>query len=353
MGILRNPTVFLLQKFMSKDRTLGDITREYLSKHPHILTSTLARMLLKNHPEHYSSFDQARSNIRYYRNAAGDANRAKEKPEDFTREQKPIKEWMKHFMLQQEHEDIRDVIIPSGIRKTLLLSDIHIPYHDLDAITTALEYGESKGLDSIIINGDLIDFYKASRFTKDPTRRNLIYEIEMTQEFFDMLRGAFPNAQIYYKLGNHEERWELYLKSKAPEIFGDEYYDLETRLGLANWNIHFVKGKQVIKYGKLNIIHGHEFGQSFFSPVNPARGLFLRAKCPTIAGHNHQTSEHHENNLNGSSMATWSTGCLCHMRPEYAPFADTKWNHGAAFLEKDSQGNFHVDNFRIIDGKVV
>ena len=337
----------------NRDRNMGDITMEYLAKHPEMLTRTLARLLLKHHPEHYDSLESARSNIRYYRNALGEKNKAKVKPEDFTREQKPIREWMKHFYLEQEHDSLRDFVIPTGVSRTLVISDLHIPYHDLEAITTALEYGEANNMDSIIINGDLIDFYKASRFIKDPTRRNLIYEMEMTQEFFDMLRSAFPDIQIYYKLGNHEERWEMYLKSKAPEIFGDEYYDIQTRLGLTDWNIHFVGGKQIIKYGKLNVIHGHEFGQSFFNPVNPARGMFLRAKCSTLAGHNHQTSSHHENNLNGDSMATFSTGCLCHMEPEYAPYAFTKWNHGAAFITKNEAGTFHVDNFRIIDGKIV
>ena len=41
------------------------------------------------------------------------------------------------------------------------------------------------------------------------------------------------------------------------------------------------------------------------------------------------------------------------MEPEYAPYAFTKWNHGAAFITKNEAGTFHVDNFRIIDGKIV
>jgi len=86
--------------------------------------------------------------------------------------------------------------------------------------------------------------------------------------------------------------------------------------------------------------------------VNPARGLFLRAKASILAGHNHQTSAHHENDINGSQTACFSTGCLCDLQPDYRPFAFTKWNHGAAIVELNKEGNFSVDNFRIIEGKV-
>ena len=54
-----------------------------------------------------------------------------------------------------------------------------------------------------------------------------------------------------------------------------------------------------LKLGALNLVHGHEFGGSIFSPVNIARGLFLPGKVSAMQGHNHQTSEHTESNMNG------------------------------------------------------
>ena len=330
---------------------LSSLVDDYCAKHPDMLTKTLARMIYKNHPELFKSIEVVRTRIRYRRGAVGDEKRKYAK--EFKRQQKPIKEWMQFFTLPQEKEGVDPFVIPSSIKKTLLFGDVHLPYHDYEAVVTMLEYADKQNIDSIIINGDLIDFYKISRFIKDPTRANIRYEMDMAQEFFEMLRGAFPNASIFYKIGNHEERYEIFLKSKAPEIFGDDYYSLEDRLDLNSYKIKYIQGKQLIKYGKLNIIHGHEFGGSFFSPVNPARGLFMRAKCNIIAGHNHQTSEHHENNLNGENMATWSIGCLCQLNPEYRPFAFTKWNLGFAMLTKDKQGMFEVDNKRIVNGKVV
>jgi hypothetical protein len=115
--------------------------------------------------------------------------------------------------------------------------------------------------------------------------------------------------------------------------------------------IKIINSKQRAKFGSLNVIHGHEFGESVFSPVNPARGLFLRAKASILAGHNHQTSSHHENDLNGKPTACFSTGCLCDLEPDYRPFAFTKWNHGFAIVEVDGK-EFYVHNYRIINEKV-
>ena len=114
--------------------------------------------------------------------------------------------------------------------------------------------------------------------------------------------------------------------------------------------IQLFKDWKVIEAGKLSIIHGHEFGGSFFNPVNAARGLFMRAKSSVLAGHNHQTSEHQEGNIKGDSIACWSTGCLCELSPEYRPMAFTKWNLGAAIVDHNEDGQFFVDNFRIIKG---
>jgi hypothetical protein len=126
---------------------------------------------------------------------------------------------------------------------------------------------------------------------------------------------------------------------------------LENIFELQDLGIELIESRSRALFGSLNVIHGHEFGQSFFNPVNPARGLFLRAKTSTLAGHNHQTSSHHENNLNGKPTACFSMGCLCDLSPEYRPFAGTKWNHGFAIVDLDGE-TFRVHNHRIINGEV-
>ena len=232
----------------------------------------------------------------------------------------------------------------------MIISDLHIPWHDQDAILCALEYLEEKDVDHILINGDLIDFYQCSRFTKNPLYPHTSEEIKRAGEFLVYLRGRFPDTEITWKLGNHEERFEIYLMEKAPEFYEMFKNSLTDLLDLDELGIALVKDGRVCKAGALNIVHGHERRQGFAAPVNPARGIFLWAKESTLAGHSHQISEHSEPNLSRQQYSCWSTGCLCDLQPDYDRF--NKWSHGFAYVEVGERGSFKVKNHRIMNGEI-
>jgi hypothetical protein len=125
---------------------------------------------------------------------------------------------------------------------------------------------------------------------------------------------------------------------------------LESILHLKQLNITFIQDKQIVQMGKLIAVHGHEFGQSMFSPVNIARGLYLRAKDNAICGHHHQTSEHTEPNINGKVTTCWSVACLCELHPDYMPI--NKFTHGFAHVKVFDNEEFEVSNYRIVNGKI-
>jgi predicted phosphodiesterase len=234
-------------------------------------------------------------------------------------------------------------------KRLLVLSDIHIPYHSIDAITCAFDYAKKEKPDAILLNGDTIDFFGLSRFMKDPKKRSVAHELQAFKELVDVIKKTF-NAKIYYKMGNHCERYEHFLWMKAHELVGIEEFDFSNIIKARAEGIEIIKDKRIMKAGDLNIIHGHEFGGSVFSPVNIARGLFLKGKVSAMQGHNHSTSEHTESNMNGEITTTWSLGCLCELHPAYLPI--NKWNWGMALIDIDGQ-NFEVRNKRIFKGKVL
>jgi predicted phosphodiesterase len=311
----------------------------------------LARTIYELHSNLFASIEVVRTGIRRRTGASGATNRKKINQEDIFISN--IQHGMKYILPKSKATPNTPIKI-KGVTKLGIFSDIHIPYHNEEAVVAAFTYANEQNIDGILLNGDLMDFYQCSRFNKTPDKATMQDEFEMTREFFSWIREIFPVIPIYFKLGNHEKRWQLYLTTKAPELFGVSEFKLENILKLEEYNITLVDDMHMMTFGLLNIVHGHEFGESTFSPVNPARGLFLRAKCNIIAGHNHQTSEHHENSIDGRNMACWSTGCLCELSPEYRPFAYTKWNHGFAIVElTDDKGGFSVSNLRIIDGKIL
>jgi len=105
-----------------------------------------------------------------------------------------------------------------GYSRALIMGDVHLPYHDIPAITLCLDYAKKEKPDLILIDGDLIDCHKLSKFVKDPKKRDFKYELDQLKQFFVILRKTFPKSKIVYKLGNHEIRYEHFLFTKAKEI---------------------------------------------------------------------------------------------------------------------------------------
>ena len=322
------------------------IALDLITKLPNASTMSLARILLKENPLDFDTLDNARSMIRYYRL---ESSRQSKTVSSGVRDEKTKKQFTMKLP-ESDYQKIEPFIIPKGQNNILVLSDIHLPYQDNKALQLAIDYGIEHKVNAVYLNGDTIDMYQASRFIKDRRLRDLAGELEITRDFLKQLQETF-NCPIYFKIGNHEARWEHYLMLKAPELLGVDDFKLEQILRLREFGATLIKDKQISYAGKLPILHGHEWYGGFAPPVNPARGLFLKAKESAIVGHHHRTSEHTEKTLSGDVTTTWSTGCLCGLEPEYAPY--NNYNYGFAHIKVQKDGNYHVKNIRIINYKIV
>ena len=323
------------------------IAREYRTKYGmQMPTLTLAKIMYKENKEAFNTVDHARTILRTIEGKSGTKMRKDIKDKSlYMTEERPKNPWK---LPESEETKYEPFIIKA--KKLAVLSDIHIPYHSLSALNSALDFIQSEKPDAILLNGDTIDFYALSRFQKDPRKRSVAHELQATRDFLDVLSQF--GAKIYFKIGNHEERYENYLMRVAPELLGVREFELKHLLGLDARQIDLIADKRIIKANDLNIVHGHEFGQSIFSPVNIARGLFLRGKVTAMQGHNHSVSEHTESNMNGEITTTWSLGCLCELNPAYLPI--NKWAHGMAIVDLSENGkDFHVRNYRIHNGKIL
>ncbi len=330
---------------------LGNTALDYIDKHSDeegILTISklaLARILHKENPELFNSVEHARSTIRQYTGANGDFNRKHAKIKDYfdyDNGQGPFK------IPQTDAEPRRDFIIPKAQNKILILSDIHIPYHDVEAVTAALEYGQREGINAIYLNGDIMDCYSLSKYEKDPRKRSFNEELQMTRQFLYQLTQNFE-CPIYYKIGNHEARYESFLKRKAKELLDLDEFRLDVLLRFGELGIQLVESHQIARAGKMFIMHGHE---KPCGGVMPARNMSMKLKGPAIQGHWHRSSDYTWHDIEGHATTTASTGCLCEMNPEYGPMAFLDWNHGFCILEVDKDGGYHLDNKRIVNGEV-
>jgi predicted phosphodiesterase len=322
-----------------------DIARKYRDEYGmEMPTLKLARIMYKKESLTFKDVEDCRDVLR---GVEGKKNKKR------YRVTHPMPERPKNpYNLPESYQEKREPLrLPLTCNNILLISDIHIPYHDIDAITIALEYGVRENVNTIFINGDLIDFARISRFESDFTKRSVKEEFDITKQFLRVLRQVFPTQEIYWLKGNHDIRLEKYLAQKAHEIWDDPYFHLEERLRLNEERVHLLDDKVLVKAGKLSITHGHHIFKGIFTPVSPARGAYMRAKQNIIVGHLHRSSFHPEVNLDGEVIGAWSTACLCELRPNYSPLVSNS-QHGFAHVLVESNGDFTVKNYSIINGKL-
>jgi predicted phosphodiesterase len=329
-----------------------DIVSDYIRKFPELPNKMLAELIFTREEGLFNNRETTRSCVRYLKGASGDDNRKSATNAGHFVEPtlSTIKEGLHKLGVISKSEAPEHLQLGKG--RYLILSDIHIPFQDDDALACAIEWGLKNNVTSVILNGDIMDTYGVSRYPKEIKRPTISEELEMTRNFFTYLRGLFIDQPIYYKLGNHEERMRAFVLRNARELADLDDVSLEALLKLEEFEIQVV-GREMIKIGKLIVLHGHELGESVFSPVNPARGMFLKAKASILFGHNHQVSHHSESNLHSEQVGVWSTGCLCELTPEYRPYGYTKWSHGFACVDVNEDGTFHVNNMKIVKGKIL
>ena len=167
-------------------------------------------------------------------------------------------------------------------KRILVVSDLHIPFQDDGAVRKAMEIGKRFTPDTVVLNGDIVDFAAISKFVKSPKERDLKKELDMTNKFLKMVRQKFPLAKLIYKSGNHEERLLVYLWTKA-EAFADlPELTLPSLLHFKENRIEYSPKENVLKFGDLSVVHGHEIKGTL--STYPARTGYQSAKTNVLFG---------------------------------------------------------------------
>lgn len=238
--------------------------------------------------------------------------------------------------------------LPDHIKKVGIMSDIHFPFHDLDALTCAIRHFKEQEIDCLYLNGDIFDFYSISRHEKDKDLRDFPREVEMCREFVRKLRDIFGRIPIYYKLGNHEDRYARSLQMQAEEFAQIHDLQFEIFFHLDKVEFEIIDSWRGMEMGDLLVLHGHELYGG--GGVNPSQNLFNKTICNTLIGHVHKTSATIKKTGFKQFIHTYSTGCLTALSPKYMPFS--QHNHGCAIVEIND-GKTKVSNIMIKNGKIV
>lgn len=314
---------------------------------------TVATILHAKYPKLFETHEAARAAVRFVRGNIGSKMRAKAadksgfRPSGSQSDRVPIppslcEPWLP-FIIEA--------------RRTLSISDLHCPFHDPEALEVALDHGEDFEPDAVLINGDLVDFEDISKFDRSGAGPTTDEELACTKQTLQHIRQRFPHADLYFKFGNHDERWLRYFLRRAPEVLAksktlsdaiDKVW--QDAIGITDFGVTVISDGRPVMCGKLPIFHGHEPQKGFTAPVNPARGVFLKLLASCLVSHHHRQSEHDEMPFGGEVISCRSQACLCDLRQKYARI--NKWQSGFATIEVHPDGGYELELKKIIKGKV-
>ena len=94
-----------------------------------------------------------------------------------------------------------------------VISDLHMPFHCLDAIMEAVDWLVLQGVSELWLGGDVVDHYGLSRFSQYESVP-IQHEAIECRKIIDMLSLKF--ALVHIISGNHEARERKYLASRLP-----------------------------------------------------------------------------------------------------------------------------------------
>jgi predicted phosphodiesterase len=210
-------------------------------------------------------------------------------------------------------------------KKIFVLSDIHIPYQDVQFIKTILHDIRKEKPSQIVLIGDIIDFYPLSRFRKDPSKiLTLNKELEDCELFISRLRKAANDAAIIYCEGNHEIRLRKFLWDNAPQLT-TIFTDIQSFLGLNRYGVKYYNSKEIFTSGIYNFMHGVYLrknpGASVLEHIN-------RLGKNIVIGHCHRLAIV-QVSIGQKQILGIEAGCLT--RPEYHDYIqspDPNWCFG-------------------------
>jgi len=259
------------------------------------------------------------------------------------------------------------IVLPAKPTRIVVISDLHLPFHDPVAVKLAIKLIELVKPKIIILNGDIIDHHGIRKFTTIPKRKtHFATEVDINKEFLKKLIEKLKNLgveKLYWIEGNHEFRLKRFLIDNAPELYEIDKLALPQLYDISK-DVTYVEREHTpcpvekyiaptIQAGPLHITHGDLF-KSNHNVINIARTHFLKLQVPMLIGHWHRNDRYLQTSYEGKISGFWVQGCLCLPRPEYD--AGKIWGQGVAIIDLYNNNLFNleiVDFIRINNDKLV
>ncbi len=223
----------------------------------------------------------------------------------------------------------------TNYEKIIIIGDHHIPYHDKKTVNILNKFLKKEKPDTLIINGDFLDFYDLSVFDKDLFEEGKLQtELDIGYNLLKKLRIILPKTKIIMTESNHMEKRLLRFKRKMGRaVFSLRYMSIKEMLQLDKLNIQTT---YMEKYKKFVIHHGQLVRKhSAYS----AKANYENIGKSSFNNHTHRLGSYYVTNETGTHVSV-ECGCLCTLNPSYMDGVPN-WQQGFAVIYLNKKTNWY------------
>jgi len=244
--------------------------------------------------------------------------------------------------------------------KTILLPDIHYPYHNKKAWLVVLKFLRWFKPHTIVLAGDALEMRAVDHWKREKGNLRhfegirLLHDYEQfIEDILEPLEKICHRAKKIYMGGNHEV-FANRVVDQNPQLEG--LIEPENALKLKKrgweWIPYIVRGKHgsthkgMLKIGKLTVIHG-EYTNKFHA--SKTADCYLKS---VLYFHTHDLQLFTKVTAEDPSdyHTCQSGGCLCDKSPQYLWGRPNRWVHSFAILYTRKDGLFNIYTPVIING---
>lgn len=243
------------------------------------------------------------------------------------------------------------------IKRTILLSDLQIPYHDVRAVRNVITFIRKWKPDRVVSCGDEIDLPQLSRW-----ERGLAGEFAGTLD-----RDRRIAQELLYDLkvdaivrSNHTDRLYNSIKTRLPALAALPELQYENWMGLKDLGIKYHRDAMPIAKNWI-MLHGDE-GQVTQKGGQTALGLSERTGLNVACGHTHRAGITHKTQSVGGKVTRtlwgFELGCLMDLKQAGYTRGIANWTQSFGILY-EAKGQvtpvlvpIEADGSFIVEGKV-
>jgi predicted phosphodiesterase len=235
------------------------------------------------------------------------------------------------------------------LQRILFVPDSHIPYHDKRAWELMLKAAGLFKPDQIVLLGDFADCYAVSSHDKSPGRKHrLQWELDEVDAALADLERLEAKKKVYI-FGNHEDRLDRYIATRAPELDGllsiPAYLELKERGWIQ------VPYKDSYRIGKLWLTH--DTGKAGKNAIAAALDDY---QSNIIIGHVHRMGVVYGGDATGKTHVAASFGWLGDARSVdymHRVKVNRDWQLGFGLGYLLPNGTVHIVPVPIVNGQCV